>query len=209
MTWDYDLPVLEKFGLRGYSLNTQGLASFLRRNSTLKTLTLDLSTEEPFRFLPNTLPNLESLSIDFNGRPKLVEETMPGLAATPLRHLRINGCPHSSYLELGALSNSLRCLELDLGSGWRNHVGTIGGPNDGDAPANTGSTTLPKLPEIIKTLLQRLPNLQELALGIETGNTTIYEGSGDESSSRYPEAMCESDSVCYLTFQIVRFLICR
>ena len=200
ITWDYDLPALETFSLYGYSLNIEGLAKFLHRSSALKLLTLELSTEKPFNLPSGSLPNLEALSMDFNGVPNLVSSLAPGFTTTPLRHLRVNGCPYESLLELAALPGSLRCLELELSPPWWEKTSTIADLETDDAPADANSATPFKLPKIIKMLLQRLPKLQELGLNLETADTTILEGSGDERTERHPDAISDDDLVSIYTF---------
>ena len=205
LTWDYYFPALEIFALRGYNCNSVGLAEFLRRSSQLRILTLDLEHEpftehEPFALLPNSLPNLEALSVNFNGVSELVSSVTPGFAATPLRHLRIAGCPYDSYPEFEALSGLIRCLELDFASDWEEQFRKITCSEHNDALANADSTTSPSLPQIIKALFPQLPKLQELALDLGMAYTTIYEGSGDKCTSRHPDAMNEKDLVYPSTF---------
>ena len=114
----------------------------------------------------------------------------------------------------------LRCLELDLGSGWRNCYETSidnGENTDKDTIKSIDSATdgatkhapekvekqdadvdLPPLPEIIKDILPHLPELQGFALNLETAHTTIFTGSGDSRESRKPDSMDERDLAIYL-----------
>ena len=201
LTWDYHFPALESLILYGHLCETDGLAKFLQRNSILKVVTLNLSTSEPFNALPNTLPNVESLCINFHARPELVSLITQGLTASPLRHLRIKDCPDDSYPELEALSSSLRCLELDFGGEWRYLIGTTTSLEDDNAHVDADSAASPKLPGIIKRLLRRLPKLQELALDIETWHTRVFK----ETTFKHPDAMDKADLVCLPHFHLFNF----
>ena len=114
----------------------------------------------------------------------------------------------------------LRCLELDLGSGWRNcyetsvdndentdkdTIKSIDGATDGatkHAPEKVekqdADVDLPPLPKIIKNILPHFPELQEFTLNLETAHTTIFTGSGDSRESRKPNPVDERDLVIHL-----------
>ena len=182
-----------------YSSDHEGLARFLRGNPTIKTLTLNLSTDnDSFALQPNSLPDLTSLSINFHGRAELVSSLALRLASTPLKHLRVTNTPHDRYLEFVKLADSLRCLELDLGSRWQAQKSAISSSAELEKSyPDANLRPLPRLLEIVQALLPQLPRLQELALDAETADTTIFVGgSGDERGWEQPDALDESDLVC-------------
>ena len=197
ITWDYDLPALTTFGLDCYSSDHSQLSNFLHRNAAIETLTWDVRTDDPFILPASSFPNLKALSINFHGDAKLVSSIFLGLAQSPVVHARICGCPHDGYAEVVKVAASLRCLELDLSSRWQDASRTSADAEEEttEQNADADSPPLPKPPRIIKNLLPQIPELQELALDLETAYTTIYVDSGDSRKAQHPKAMDDSDLV--------------
>lgn len=193
ISWEYTFPVLESFTLMTYNSNSPSLSDFLVRHPSITTLTWNVYADDVFIFPPNSLSNLQNLNVDFHGETELVK----ALRNTgPIAHLRVDGCPHTSYADLTNLAETLRCLELDSCiSDWRASSDFIAQDNI-DAGGKEREEILPLLPGIIKTLLPQLHQLRELSVDLETSRTYC---TGDNGESCHPRPMDVSDLVMILS----------
>jgi hypothetical protein len=189
ISWEYTFPVLESLTLMTYNSKSSSLSDFLVRHPSITTLTWNVDADDVFIFPPNSLPNLQTLNVDFHGETELVK----ALRYTgPIAHLRVGFCPHTSYADLTNLAETLRCLELDSWiSDWRASSDSSSEDNM-DADGKETEEILPRLPEIIKTLLPQLHQLQELSVDLETSRTYTI---GDNGESCHPRPMDVSDLV--------------
>jgi hypothetical protein len=177
ITWRYSFPSLTTLSLRTYNSSNTSLADFLLRHLKIKTMAWDVEADDAFIFPANSLPELQALSINFHGNKNLVKAVFDRLTACrDLIHLKMDGCPHASYLQVATLSKTLKCLELDPGVAyWREGFAE---PDEEDEEATSTlekETGMRNLSEIIRNIIGKMGGLRELAVDLETGNTFFCE----------------------------------
>ncbi|MCJ1388812.1 hypothetical protein MMC18_001662 [Xylographa bjoerkii] len=150
LSYNYHLPKLEDLSLSVYDSPSSGLMNFLAHHSSVKTLYLDLSSDEPLQFSETTFPGLRALHVD-----SLIASPFHDLlsesAARPISHLNAGSWSKESYAEIVKIAAKLTCLETqDSFDAWRED----------------------DFPQQLKEMLSQLPNLQEFALDLPTGNTS-------------------------------------
>jgi hypothetical protein len=198
ITWQHTFPSLKALDVRTYNSDNAALSEFLLRHPKIATLAWDVDADEGFIFPRDSLPELRALSMDFRGRSELLKENVEVLARCQhLAHLRVDGCPHTSYLEIAKLGNNLKCLELNPGVySWREGCGESGEEPDSDdeklADSLEAETGMRNLPSIIGSMLEKLYGLQELAMDLETSCTSSRN---DEGKFVNPDSMNVKDLV--------------
>lgn len=195
ITWQYTFPLLQTLDLRTYNNDNTALSDFLLRHPKITTLAWYVDADEEFIFPENSLPKLQALFIEFQGRQGGLKANVEALAKCEhLRHLRVDGCPHASYHHLAKLE-SLKCLELlpTIWS-WRDGYGrTKEEPDDRYSAALEADTGFRYLLDIIRSMLGKMNGLQELAMNLETGNSCPMDHDG---VFRRPVPMDMRDLVC-------------
>ena len=120
--------------------------------------------------------------MNFQSTTNLLKANVEALAnCKRLVHLRVDGCPHTSYPEFAKLG-TLKCLELEPGIySWRGREPDEEPDSDDEknAAALEAETGFRNLPGIIGGMLGKLHGLQELAVDLETGCTYFRNDAGE------------------------------
>ena len=166
LSYEYHLPKLENLSLSVYDSPGSGLVEFLVRHTSVEILCLNFDSDESLQFSETTLPGLRALKVNSFGR-SLFHGLLSQSAARPLDHLDAGSWNKDSYAEIPKLAATLTCLEIqDSFDAWR----------EGD------------FPQQLKEILSQLPNLQELALDLPTGNTSWRNEDGTRGGPRPMDA---------------------
>ncbi|KAF2744970.1 hypothetical protein M011DRAFT_505592 [Sporormia fimetaria CBS 119925] len=173
ITWDYDFPHLKRLEVRGWDFNRRTFAHFLTRCSNVEVFTDGVdyihSTPEPeFQSKPQdpeavlppvplpvtAFPNLRALCMNTFSRSETrnLYHWFDPQAARPIQHVMLGG----SLSNMQAIANGKQLKVLEVRStnikDWR--------PTPG---------ALSYAASELVTLLPKLPSLQELALGMDSG----------------------------------------
>jgi hypothetical protein len=175
ITYDYHFPDLEYFSLHGWLNSRTALADFLLRHPSITTLSFSLSTEDDssMEVAASTLPCLRALALNNTFRTPLFFNLLSASASRHITHLRLNGLHQDHFPNLTDVGCSLQCLELSAYSAheWRKDSGT----------------------SRLRKLLLSLPELLEIALDCQSGNTHFRN---EANEWVHPDPIDLDDLVC-------------
>lgn len=175
ITYDYHFPDLESFSLHGWLNSRTALADFLLRHPSITTLSFSLSTEDDssMEVAASTLPCLRALALNNTFRTQLFFNLLSASASRHITHLRLNGLHQDHFPNLTDVGCSLQCLELSAYSAheWRKDSGT----------------------SRLRKLLLSLPELLEIALDCQSGNTHFRN---EANEWVHPDPIDLDDLVC-------------
>jgi hypothetical protein len=159
LTFDYHFSSLEDFSLHGWIDPSFGLADFLLRHSSIRTLSLliDSEMDDDVEIASMALPNLRALALESSGTLQLLPQLLSSSASRQIKHLRLEQSITNCIPVFANVGQSLHCLELSTYQfqEWREDVNALS----------------------LVELLRHLPELLEFTVYCHTG--TIYYSDTD------------------------------
>jgi hypothetical protein len=172
ITYDYHFPDLESFSLQIWLDSRIALADSLLHHPSITALSLSLSTEDEDS-METTLPCLRALALNDTFRTQLFSNLLSASASRRITHLRLDGLHQGHLRNLAGVGRSLPCLELSTYSadGRREDLGA----------------------SKLRELLLSLPELTEIALDCQSGNTHFRN---EANEWVHPDPIDVDDLVC-------------
>ena len=184
ISWEYTFPALETCSISTYNTDNTALSKFLVSHPTITNLDWDVDSDENFIFPPTSLPILRALKLD--DMDVLCGSQPLSSAKRPITHLRLECCcPCENSLEITNLAKTLKFLELESCIYHSRPDSDSGINKDGDNDSENADGLGLSFPQITKNLLLHLPELQELAVDLETG-FTYFRGKDGKFEKRKP-----------------------
>jgi hypothetical protein len=159
LSYDYHFPELNSLSLAVYDSPDSGLPDFLARHSSITVLNLQVQGDKPLRFSDSAFPNLRALRADWIWG-KAFSDLLSTSGSRTITYLNVGSELKGSYADIVKVSRTLTCLEVS--NPWRKK----------------------EFPEPLKSLLSKLPEIQEI--GFDMGNTSWMN---DDGSWGGPEPM--------------------
>ena len=200
ITWNYTFPNLKFLDVDGYDFAPEAFQEFLERCENLEVFrdAIDRDYNSKGVTLPKSaMPKMRKLYKRYGTTNDWTESFDPE-AARPIEHLTVGGGPSTKFADIatGQAVRGLKTLEFEGHcTDWRVREREPPSSDDSseeeeDEQQKMGMTYRT---QGVKTLLPKLLGLQELGIGLDSGNIiTSLPGGGWGS----PPPMNENDLVC-------------
>jgi hypothetical protein len=202
ITWDYSFPNLKVLDINGYDFAPEAFKEFLGRCANVEifkdSVDREYGSKDRVTVPSAAMPKLRSLYKAY-GTTNDWREWFDPETARPIEHLTVRGGPFTelAIIATGHAVTGLRILEFEgYCTDWR--VPEPDSP-DSDDSREEEETEEQKMGMTyrtlgVKNLLPKLLGLQELGIGLDSGNVTMSLPGGGWGS---PPSMNENDLVCF------------